>query len=160
AALLSATKDAAAIGGAINDMGDKTGESSVKLSNLRGAAIIAGSSLDEVANGMFKFSANMAEGSDKFVKGMERIGVSVEDIKAESPGDQFITIASAIRNVEDPAERAAAAVELFGKQGRDLLPLMQKPLEDLIAKSRELGSTWTDEETKSAETFEQQLNAL
>lgn len=151
---------AATVGAALNDMSEKTGISVPALSNLKGAAEIAGGSLDQVANAVFMFQRNMAEGSQKFSDGLDRIHVSLADIQSLSPDQQFLKIAEAIRNTEDPAQRAAAAMELFGRQGRDLLPLMMKPLGDLVEQSKALGLTWSEEDAKAAEDFEMKSRAL
>jgi hypothetical protein len=160
AASFELAEHAASVGGALNDMSEKTGISVPALSNLSGAVQIAGGSLDQVSGAIFKFQQNLGEGSDKFVAGLERLHVSLNDIKNQSPDQQFLTIASAIKGIEDPSQRAAAAVELFGKQGKDLLPLLNKPLDELIQKSRDLGLTWTTEDAAAAEEFEMETNAL
>lgn len=151
---------AAGIGAQLNDMSEKTGIAVPALSNLGGAAQIAGFSLDQVSNAIFMFQRNMAEGGDKFATGLNRIHVSLEELKSETPDQQFLTIASAIKGIEDPSQKAAAAMELFGRQGRDLLPLLSKPLDELVEKSKALGLTWSTEDSKAAEDFEMATKAL
>ena len=151
---------AAGVGESVNDMALKMGESAAQVSNLRGAAIIAGGSLDQISTAMFMFQKNMGEGTDKFQQGLSRLGVSLDDLQKQSPAEQFLTIAAAVRDIDDPTQRAAAAVELFGRQGRDLLPLLMKPLDDLVEQSRALGSTWSNEDAKAAEELQMQFRAL
>lgn len=151
---------AAAVGGEINDMSEKTGISVPALSALKGAAEIAGSSLEQVSNAVFKLQQNIGEDSEKVATGFSRIGLSLDEIKKLQPDQQFIAIAHAIKATEDPATRAAAAVEIFGKQGRDLLPLMMKPLDELVNKSKELGLVWSEEDAAAAEEFEMEVRTL
>jgi hypothetical protein len=157
---LELAERAAKIGGELNDMSEKTGISVAALSNLKYAVDVAGGSLEQVSNGIFMFQRNLGEGSDKVVQGLGRIGLSIEQIEAMSPDQQFLAIAEGIQHVEDPSQRAAAAMELFGKQGREMLPLLMKPLQELTEQSRELGFTWSNEEAKAAEEFEMQTRAL
>ena len=57
-----------------------------------------------------------------------------------SPEEQFKAIQSAIAGLATPAERAAAAVAIFGKAGVELLPLMSQNLEEIEHRMRRLGA--------------------
>jgi len=160
AGLFELANKASEVGENLHDMELKTGIGVPALSNLKGAAELAGGTLDQVSNAIFKLEANIGSDSAKTAGGLAQIGLSLEDIKSLSPDQQFLAIADAIKRTEDPATRAAAAVAIFGKQGRDLLPLMLEPLDDLIQKSRDLGLTWTDEEATAAKEFETATRAL
>jgi hypothetical protein len=159
-AAFEAAEHAAEVGEKYNDAAEKIGGSVPGLSTLDGALKIAGGSLDQVTNAMFKFQAGVGEGSEKVKSGLDKIGLSFDDIKNQDPDQQFLSIASAIRNVEDPTQRAAAAMDLFGRQGRDLLPTMLKPLDELTEKSKALGTTWSENEAKAAEEFGMQIREL
>ncbi len=158
--LLSYAQHAAAVGGALNDMSEKTGIAVAPLSNLSGAAQIAGSSLEQVSGAIFIMQKNMAEGGPKIEAGFQRVGLSIADIRKLSPDQQFLAIADAIKGISDPADKAAAAMEIFGKQGRELLPLLSKDLQGLTDESARLGLTWTETDAKAAEEFEMKSRAL
>lgn len=160
AAIWEVTHAAVALGSNIQDMTEKTGISAPQLSVLRGAAEIAGSSLEQVSNAIFMMQRRMAEGTPDFEKGLGRINVSAADLKALDPAGQFMLIAERIKEIPDPAERAAAAMELFGRPGRDLLPLLMKNLDALVETSKNVGSMWTDHDAKAAEEFEMRTRAL
>jgi hypothetical protein len=153
-------EEAAAVGGAIQDMSEKTGIAVEPLSQLKFAVEVAGGSLDQLSNAVFMFQRNLGEGSDKFAKGLDRIGLAVADLQALSPDQQFLKVAQSIKEIEDPSQRAAAAMELFGRQGRDLLPLLNKPLADLVEQSKALGFTWSTEDAEAAERLEMQSKKL
>ena len=52
-----------------------------------------------------------------------RLGLKVSDLQAMTPDQQFETIAKAIAKIQDPTERAGAAMEIFGKSGGKTLAL-------------------------------------
>ena len=66
----------------------------------------------------------------------DRLGISVEDIKEKNPREIFAEVAEKVSEIEDPADRAAAAFDLFGKQGAAILPALKEfgELEDDFAR--------------------------
>lgn len=59
-------------------------------------------------------------GNGKLAEGLERIGVAVDEFAKASPSQQFVMVAEALAKIEDPAARAAAAADIFGKNGKAL----------------------------------------
>jgi len=55
---------------------------------------------------------------------IERLGLNAQQLAAAGIGDSFMTIADAISRLPTPAERASAAIEIFGRSGADLLPML------------------------------------
>ena len=160
AMLFKFATEAAHVGGELDDLSETTGIAVPKLSGLKFAADVAGQGMDTVSNAIFKLQQNIGQGGEQIARGFNRIGLSLEQIRDLNPEDQFIQIAHAISGIQDPAQRAAAAVELFGKQGRDLLPLLSQDLEALTEQSKALGFTWSAEEAKAAEEFEMKSKQL
>jgi hypothetical protein len=56
-----------------------------------------------------------------------------------SPEDQFRAVAAAIGDIQGPAAQAAAAVDLFGKSGVELLPLFASNLAEIEERAKQLG---------------------
>ncbi|HMU15810.1 MAG TPA: hypothetical protein PKC95_00065 [Thauera aminoaromatica] len=54
------------------------------------------------------------------------LGLEFEVLKRLAPDRQFEAIADRISQLEDPADRTRAAVELFGRAGADLLPMFEQ----------------------------------
>jgi hypothetical protein len=148
---------AAAVGAELNDMSEKTGMSVPALSKLSLSAQVAGSDLNTMNSALFMFEKNLGEGSKKFQEGLQRLGLSIEQVKAVGPDDWLALIAERMHNIEDPSERAAAAMELFGKQGRDIIPTLLK-LSEAEEKIADI-QPWTEEEAKQAEEFEMQVKS-
>lgn len=128
-------------GSALNDMSARTGLSVERLGELSYAANQTGSSIDEV-EGAFrkaqKVVGEAATGSDEAAKKLEKLGISVASIANLSPDEQFELIASSIASIKDPTVQAAATLEIFGKSGTKILPLI-KDFDTLSAEANALG---------------------
>lgn len=66
----------------------------------------------------------LADGTATATRAFERIGVSMEDVQGLSPDEQFRTIAQGLNNIRDPAQRTTAAMEIFGRAGRDMINML------------------------------------
>jgi len=106
----------------LTKMSDRTGIGTEALQRLRAIAEPSGNTIEELAASVNKFQNRLVEGTPDVVNAMTRIGVSITDIKAQAPDEQFLTIARAIKEIQDPAERTRIAMELFGRSGAEILP--------------------------------------
>lgn len=149
--LKTLTEDAAEVGAGIYDASLKMSASVPGVSQLKFAAEVAGGSLEQVSSAVFMMQERLGKSPDAFEKGLTQIGMSLQDIRDLAPDERFIAIASALRQSGDETNKQAVAMELFGRQGRELLPLIMKPLDELIEKSKELGFTWTDADARAAD---------
>jgi hypothetical protein len=57
---------------------------------------------------------------------LDALSLSIKELQALTPDQQFEALAEQISRLQDPADRTRAAVELFGRAGADLLPLFEK----------------------------------
>ena len=80
---------------------------------------------------------------------LARIGLTVNDLKGLKPEDQFQRIADGLNAVEGPTVRAATAMELFGKSGTQLLPMLST-LREVRAEAQARGLVPTDQAVKDA----------
>jgi hypothetical protein len=157
-ALYELAENAAAVGGHLNDMSEKTGLSVPALSKLSLAAQVAGSDLDQLTNAVFMLQRNIGEDSPKVEAGLQKIGLSLGELKAVGVDNYLSLIAEHFKETVDPAARAAAAIELFNKPGRDMIPILMKIDEALLA-TNDI-TPWTESQAKDAEHFEMQLTSL
>jgi len=143
-------------GDQIDKMSKRTGFAAETLSELRYAAEISGANIESLEKGvkrMAKTIVDAGEGMATYRRAFDRIGVSVEDLQAMNPEQQFLTIADAIAKVEDPTIRAATAQDVFGRAGTQLLPLFaqgSEGLDDLRQKAHELGIVFDKEAAEKA----------
>lgn len=115
-------------GGRLVDMSDRTGVSIEALGELDHAAKMSGTSLETLEGGLKKMGQKLVDaagGSKQARAAFDTLGVSVEELAQLSPDRQFEVLADAISKIDDPARRTAAALDVFGRAGADLLPLMK-----------------------------------
>lgn len=111
----------------LNDVSQRTGVGVEALQAYGGAAKLAGTDIETFAKSIQKLAVNIGNATDEeSAKKFKALGISFEQLKAASPTEQFELIADALARIQDPAERAAAAVKLFGKGGIELGPLFSE----------------------------------
>ncbi len=166
APFLGAAKLFADMGSDLVDMSQRTGTSVEALSELGFAAEQSGSDVATLAgslNKMQKFLVTAAEGSQGANDALAQLGLSMDDLGRIAPEDQFSLIADRLSQIEIPALRTAMAMQIFGKSGTKLLPLMEggaKGIEELRQQARDLGLTMSTEDAQAAEAFGDKLDAL
>lgn len=152
AALAAIVGRTANVASQFQDLSDKTGISAKSISSLAFAAGQTGVDLSNLQMAM-KSVAKWTGASDKeFAK----FGINAKKFKSMSPEDQFKTFAEAVSRIKHPTDRAAAAIELFGKTGQDLLPLIEHGASGITALQREaerLGLTMSNEDAEAGEKF-------
>ncbi len=151
--LLAAAKIFESTGSALLDMSARTGASVEALSSLGFAASQSGAALEDVETGikkMSKFLFTAADGSKEAQQALRRLGLSLDQIAKMSPEDQFRLIGSRIVAIENPIQRAAMAMAVFGKTGTMLLPMLND-MAELEKRARELGIVMSREDAMAAD---------
>lgn len=144
------------VGGRLVDMSDRTGVGVEALAELEHAAQMGGTSLDALEGGLTKMGVKLddaAGGSKTAVAAFDAIGVSVSELSGLSPDQQFERIADGLAGISDPGARAAAAMDIFGKSGADLLPMMKdgaKGIRDFREEAKGLGRI-TEEDARAVD---------
>jgi hypothetical protein len=136
-------KAALDLGGELSDLSARTGETAGNLMLLRRAFDNSGAGADKVGpaiNKLQKFMEDAAQGSEKNTEALTRLGLSYDDLKGKTPTEQMEMLAERISTIEDPAQRAAAAMQIFGKSGGELLPLLSSFSGELETAKAQLGS--------------------
>lgn len=107
---------------ALNDLSNRTGVGVEALQAYARTAADTGIGIESFAKQIQKLTINIGNASldDKAVKKFESLGIVFEELKAKTPEKQFEMVVDAISRIADPAERAAAAVKLFGKGGIEM----------------------------------------
>lgn len=131
------------MGGRLSDLSGRTGETAGKLLLLERAFDNAGSSAEKVGpaiNKLQKFMNDASDAGGTQAKLMDELGMSLDELKGKTPTEQMQAFASKITSIEDPTKRAAVAMEIFGKSGGELLPVLQNFSGELANAKTELGS--------------------
>jgi trimeric autotransporter adhesin len=66
----------------------------------------------------------LSRGSANQTRAFQQLGLSLRDLQGLSPDQQFERIATALSGVEDPAQRTALAMEVFGRSGRAAINML------------------------------------
>ncbi len=147
--------DAANWGDRITDAATAMGTTTTGVQRLEAAATAAGIPIERVTSSVIKMQKAMEESPEKF----ERLGLSMQQLKALAPEEQFRLVAERLNLIVDPAERNALAVKLLGKAWAELAPLVRggfdamdeaprfteeqvKALDELKTAMLELGREW------------------
>jgi hypothetical protein len=89
--------------------------------------------------------------------GLSRLGLSFEDLSRLAPEDQFRAVAREISKLPSQAEKAAAAADLFGRTGVELLPLFAANLSEIEERSAKLGMILSRDQTSAIEAMNDAL---
>jgi hypothetical protein len=132
---------------AMDDLSQRTGVSTDALQGFQVAADLAGvQNLEGALQKVSVVLGDAAAGSATAQKAFANIGLSVDDLLKLSPEDQFRAVAAAIGDIQGPAAQAAAAVDLFGKSGVELLPLFASNLGEIEERAKQLGIVLSDDQ--------------
>lgn len=122
----------------MNDLSQKTGVSVEQLSKFQQAANASGTSIEGVGNAMTKLNRNLATGNTGAAEALKSLGLSATDASGKLKGtDQvMLEVADKFKAMPDGAQKTALAMQLFGKSGADMIPLLnggRAAVEDLQA---------------------------
>lgn len=115
------------LGGTLSDLSASTGETAGNLLILQRAFDNTGSGADAVGPALAKLQNNIfgaGEDSKAAAAAFARMGISMDEMAGKTPTEQLALVASGITGIEDPTKRAATAIDIFGKSGAQLLPLL------------------------------------
>lgn len=131
------------LGDALNDMSQRTGVSVESLAKFRKAAATSGIELDNVAKNLVKLSKGLYEtaqtGKGPASEALRTLGISATDAagKLKTADQVTLEIANKFKTMPDGIEKTALAMQLFGKSGADMIPMLNeggKAIESLSVK--------------------------
>jgi hypothetical protein len=140
---LDTFKDALDLGGTMKDLSERTGETAGNLLLLRRAFDNSGVGADKVGtsiNKLQKFMDDAAQGSEKNITTLARLGLTMADMQGKTPTQQMALLAEKLNGVSDNGERSALAMGIFGKAGGQLLPLLADFSGELKTAQDQLGN--------------------
>lgn len=134
------------------DTSTKIGVSTQALQAFTHAAELSDSNITDLTTSIVKMLKNLAaweNGSESMIEVFDKLGLSIQDLQGKTVDEQFVKIADAIMQLPTPAQRAAAAIAIFGKSGANLIPTM-KELSQLVAEFQRSGMGLSDADVKAA----------
>jgi hypothetical protein len=162
---VAAFNSALAMGGRLDDLSKTTGASAGELLLLEKAFSLAGSSADAVGPAIARLSRFMVEastGGTAQIETMNKLGLSYAQLKNLTPTEQMRMLAKSIMALPTPAQRTAAAMDIFGRSGSTLIPLFANFSGELEKAQGYLGSLpgLLDESAGAMADMEDDLGAL
>lgn len=166
---------ALAVKGTINAADDmskaaqKIGIPIEELSRLKYAADLSGVSFEQLQTSVGKLSRNMAEALENptsaAAKAFGNLGVAVTnaDGTLRSSSDVMKDIADRFAAMPDGAAKTAAAMELMGRAGAGMIPMLNggaEGLGKLMAEADQFGQVFTKEMGANAELFNDNISRL
>lgn len=142
----------------LNDLSQRTGVGVESLSRFGRAAEDSGTSLDSVAKSMGKLAKGIVDPASQTSEALKSIGISSTDAsgKIRSMDAVMLDIADRFQKMPDGAEKTALAMQLFGKSGAELIPMLNGGREALSQYS----ATIDTEMAQAADKFNDSINAI
>lgn len=144
-------KSAVDAAGEINDLSERLGVTTTEVQRLKFAAEQTGAGIDDVAGAMDKLAKGVVEGSTGTSEALDRIGLKVQDLRGLDPAQMFETVAEGIKAIQNPTERAATAMELFGRSGTQLLPAITEGVKKLGDEAERTGQVMSEKTVKAGD---------
>jgi hypothetical protein len=148
-----------AVGSSFDDMAQRTGIAVESLSALSYAAKLSDTSAEGLQSSLFKmakFLDSVRGGSAEATATLRGFGIETSQILAAAPEEQFAMFADAIRSIQDPSLRVAAAMKVFGKGAAEIIPLLLQGstgIGSMVREAESLGVVMSGETaTAAAET--------
>ncbi|MBK8150859.1 MAG: hypothetical protein IPK58_22310 [Acidobacteria bacterium] len=155
----------AEVGDKLKETSDKTNISVRTLSALKIAADQAGSSLDQIGNTLIKFeklAGQAAQGNEKAIETLAKYGVGPQEAMNDLEGT-LGKVFEKIAAMPEGLAQTTAALDLFGKSGADMLPVIKQfdgNLAGLIAKGDKMGALFTKEQSEAADRYKDAMSDL
>jgi DNA-binding protein YbaB len=169
---LSASAFTSFVGGAMEAV-DKTGELSDRLgigtkalSQFFHAASLGGVESEAFVGSLEKMNKTIgaaAMGESGATDALARLGLDGKELANAGAQESFLQIADAIKNIENPTERAAAAMSVFGKSGQSLLNVLtmgREGISEMAADADLLGISFDRVEAAKVEAANDALERM
>jgi len=145
----------------MNDLAQKTGVSVEQLSRFKQAAAASGTDIDSVGAAMIKYGKNAAstgKANEKLVAALDELGISSKDSAGnlKSTDQVMLEVADRFKAMPDGANKSRIAIDLFGKAGANLVPLLNGGSDAV----KSLTATMTTPFAKASDAFNDKLVSI
>ena len=159
-------RDAANRLGDLKDASDAIGITTDAMQELTYAAQLSGVSADLLQTSLAKLSKNLGDasmGGSAAKNALDALGLSGSSLAAMPLDKALGVVADKMSMIENPAERAALATELFGKSGLKMVNMLANGsagLDAMAAEARSLGVVINRDVIENAAAAADRLDAL
>lgn len=166
--ILAVGKSTADYAGDMYDMARGAGIGVEAFQKLAYAGRMSGVETEKLSASLVKFDRMVAEatgGNKTYMQTFEDLGIKIKDSAGNlrQPNEIFEDVADIFHNTEDGIGKTALAVELFGKSGADLIPMLndgKAGLKAFYAEAERLGLALSNEMIAKGDTFSDQLENI
>lgn len=179
-AVAGAAMSAVAVGMAVSvkgaiDEADKFGKMAQsigvpveELSKLRHAADLSGVELETLSKGIGRLNRNLVESAQGLKtpqRAFDALGIAIKnaDGSIKSVSQILPDLAEKFSKMRDGPEKTAFAMQLLGRAGAEMIPLLnagKAGLADMMAEAQALGLVIDEKTSKAAEAFNDNLTRL
>ena len=150
------------------DMAQSAGVSTAALSGLEFAAKQSGVSVEAMDSGLEKLAKSMlstAQGTGTGVAAFKQLGISVTDANGQlrPTQDVLADLAQKFSTMPDGPNKTALAMQLFGRAGAQLVPLLNQGkagIDDLMMEAQKLGVVIDTDTAAAAKKFQESMDKL
>ncbi len=166
--ITNAIKQGLEYASSLGEVAQQLGVTTDALQEYRYAGSQAGLSVEETDQALSQLTRRLGEaasGTKAQAEAFEKLGISVKDASGNviDAGRAIPLIAEALRGVASPAERAALLMDLFGRSGQKLEPLLSQGaagVNNLRDAAQKLGVVLSEEQIQKADDTADKLGAL
>ena len=140
----------------------KVGVAVETLSGLKYAAEQSGVGFEALQNGVKKLNQNLADfdtSTDASAQSLKNLGIALGDTTEQA----LAKIADRFQSMPDGVQKTALAMNIFGKSGADLIPLLNagsKGIGEFQSRAKELGQVFGTLSAQQAEVFNDSMADL
>lgn len=165
AALVKLVEHATEVGSKYHDLSIQIGMTTEQLSRLAYAATTADLTAEDMAQAVGFLSKQIVKTSQDAFAGesaLSRMGIAVKTVGGQmrSTHDVLLDVARTFQHLPDGPQKTALAMELFGRAGKSMIPLLNDGADAIQALERradELGITVSQRFAQNADEFGDQL---
>lgn len=144
----------------------EVGFTTAELAGFQHGAGLTGTSVEHLNKGLQRFTRRVGEaklGVGEGLKGIERLGLDANELANMDAGQAFRRVAQGIKELPGPAERAAVAYSLFGRQGQELMNFLmagEDGINSFVKEADKLGLTFSTEDAARVEMANDAIHRL
>lgn len=166
--ILAVGKSTADYAGDMFDMARSTGMGVESFQKIAYAAKMSGIEAEKVTTSFIKFDkmiVDAAGGNKTYMQTFKDLGIQIKDSAGNlrQPNEIFEDVAEIFHNTKDGAAKTALAVELFGKSGAELIPMLndgKSGLQAFYAEAERMGLVLSAEAIGKGDAFSDQLEQI
>lgn len=167
-AVVQAIKAGLDYASSLGEVAQQLGVTTDALQEYRYAGSQAGLATEEIDMALGQLTRRIGEGvngTKAQADAFKKLGISLKDAKGNviATGDAIPLIADALQKIKSPAEQSAILLDLFGKSGAKLLPLLSegsKGVNGLRDAAQKLGLVLSSEQIAKADETADKLDAV